>query len=181
MRALAHEFDLPNKDRKDSQGICFLGKLKFTEFVRHHIGEKLGPLVEVETGEEVGIHKGFWFYTIGQRQGLGLAGGPWYVTAKRPEDNTVFISRQYYTDDKLRDTFTLGSCNWIAEAPQKDTLRVKVRHGEAFHDATVTKDAEATYTIKLHERDQGLAEGQYAVVYDGSHCLGGGIISHENS
>src|SRR3990167_3405102 len=96
VRQLAQEFDLPNKDRKDSQGICFLGKLKFSEFVKHHMGEQEGPLIEVETGKQLATHKGFWFYTIGQRQGLGLSGGPWYVVAKNPMNNTVFISRDYY-------------------------------------------------------------------------------------
>ncbi len=179
VRQLANEFDLPNKDRKDSQGICFLGKLKFSEFVKHHMGEQEGPLIELETGEQVGIHKGFWFYTVGQRQGIGLSGGPWYVVQKRLEDNTVFISRNYYTDDKKRDTFYLTGCNWIADKPSSGTFKVKLRHGPAFTTAIVASRADGTYKVELAERDQGLAEGQYAVLYNGTQCLGGGIISHE--
>nr|KAJ0223490.1 hypothetical protein LSAT_V11C200099580 [Lactuca sativa] len=76
VRWLARKFDLPNQERRDSQGICFLGKIKFSEFVGRHIGEKEGILLEAETGDFLGVHRGFWFYTIGQRQGLGLAGGP---------------------------------------------------------------------------------------------------------
>ena len=72
LRALAHEFNLPNKDRKDSQGICFLGKFKFSDFIRHHLGMQTGKMIESETGTVMGNHDGFWFYTIGQRQGLGL-------------------------------------------------------------------------------------------------------------
>ncbi len=83
VRALAHHYNLPTKDRKDSQGICFLGKLKFSDFIKHHIGQRPGDLVEYETGKKLGTHKGFWFHTIGQRQGSGLAGGPWYVVKKR--------------------------------------------------------------------------------------------------
>lgn len=178
VRELATQFDLPNKDRKDSQGICFLGKLKFPEFVKHHMGEQEGPFIEVETGRRMGTHKGFWFYTIGQRQGMGLSGGPWYVVAKKPEDNVVFISRQYYTDDKMRDTFVVAGCNWITGAPEKETLKVKLRHGAYFNTASLEKLSDDSYLVRLLERDQGLAQGQYAVFYDGSHCLGGGVINN---
>ena len=178
VRELAQKYDLPNKDRKDSQGICFLGKLKFSEFVKHHMGEQEGPLVEIETGERVGTHQGFWFYTIGQRQGLGLSGGPWYVASKDPKTNTIYISRKYYTQEKMRDTFIVSGCNWISGAPKKETLRVKLRHGPQFNTAMLEKLSDDRFLVRLQERDQGIAEGQYAVFYDGSHCLGGGVISH---
>ena len=177
VRNEAERFDLPNKERKDSQGICFLGKLKFTDFIKHHFGEKEGSLVEFETQEVIGRHRGYWFYTIGQRQGLGLAGGPWYVVAKDFESNIVFISRRYYTDDKERDTFTLRNCNWIGSAPPAGNLKVKLRHGPNFNLAELNPSSDGTYAVSLQERDQGLAEGQYAVFYDGTRCLGGGIIS----
>ena len=178
VRQLAKEFDLPNKDRKDSQGICFLGKLKFSEFVKHHLGEQEGPLVELETGNQVGTHKGFWFYTLGQRQGIGLSGGPWYVAGKDPETNTVVISRNYYTDDKKRDTFSVTNCNWIAGAPTTDTLKVKLRHGPVTTPAKLEARADGTYKVTLTKRDQGIAQGQYAVFYEGTTCLGGGVICH---
>ena len=82
VRQLANTYDLPTKARKDSQGICFLGRLKFNDFIRHYLGDKPGQLVEFETGKVLGTHKGFWYHTIGQRQGSGLSGGPWYVAAK---------------------------------------------------------------------------------------------------
>ena len=93
VRALAEKFDLPNKNRKDSQGICFLGKIKFNDFIKHHLGETVGDIIEFETGKKLGEHNGFWYHTIGQRQGLKLSGGPWYVVAKDPEKNIVFISK----------------------------------------------------------------------------------------
>ncbi|CAI7838449.1 unnamed protein product [Closterium sp. NIES-54] len=77
VRQLAAAFNLPNQSRKDSQGICFLGKVKFPEFVARHVGEQEGLLVEAESGEALGVHRGFWFFTIGQRQGIKLSGGPW--------------------------------------------------------------------------------------------------------
>ncbi len=178
VRTIAARFNVPTKDRKDSQGICFLGKLKFSEFIRYHVGEQEGDIVEFETGKKLGKHRGFWYYTIGQRQGLGLGGGPWYVVAKQTEDNVVYISREYYTPEKMRDTFNVGACNWISGAPASGTLQVKLRHGPEFNTATVTALDETKYTVQLAQRDQGIAEGQYAAFYEGTRCLGSGVISY---
>ena len=178
VRALAHQFNLPTKDRKDSQGICFLGKLKFRDFVKHYCGQKIGPMIEKETGDIVGQHDGFWFYTIGQRQGLGLAGGPWYVVAKDPAINSVIISRHYYSADKKRDAFELDTCNWFSRAPEHvQDLSVKMRHGAHKHPCTIIPSADGKLLVRLHDRDQGIAPGQFAVFYDDTHCLGGGVIA----
>jgi tRNA (5-methylaminomethyl-2-thiouridylate)-methyltransferase len=167
IRELAEKYDLPNKNRKDSQGICFLGKIKFSEFVKHHLGEKEGDFIEVETNEVIGKHQGFWYYTIGQRQGMGLSGGPWYVVRKDPAENVVFISRSYHTEDKIRNEFEVGALNWLSgyeptvggevgravdeaagEASVKTVdgnsvaLSVKVRHGEQMYKAEVRFDGE---------------------------------------
>ncbi|KAE8037148.1 hypothetical protein FH972_009765 [Carpinus fangiana] len=129
VRKLATNFDLPNKDRKDSQGICFLGKIKFSEFVARQIGEREGVILEAETGDFLGIHRGFWFYTIGQRQGLRLPGGPWYVVQKDVKNNVVFVSRNYFSFDKRRRTFRVGSLKWLSGLPpnQLCQLRCKVQ------------------------------------------------------
>ncbi|HUX22167.1 MAG TPA: tRNA 2-thiouridine(34) synthase MnmA, partial [Spirochaetia bacterium] len=82
VRKLAESYDLPNKNRKDSQGICFLGKIRYPEFIRHYLGERPGKILERESGRVLGEHQGYWFHTIGQRQGLGLGNGPWYVVGK---------------------------------------------------------------------------------------------------
>lgn len=179
VRELAQKYNLPNKDRKDSQGICFLGKLKFQDFVAFHVGHKEGDLIEYETGKKMGTHKGFWYYTIGQRQGIGLGGGPWYVVAKDTVKNIVYISSQYYTTDKMRDILHISSCNWIIEPPLDRTVQIKLRHGPHMHKGTITKQENTadTYTIKLNERDQGISAGQFAVLYDDTLCLGGGIIT----
>ena len=113
VRQLAHEYDLATKARKDSQGICFLGKISFREFIKAQVGEKVGEIREHETGLLLGQHTGFWFYTIGQRQGLRLAGGPWYVVSKDTIQNIVYVSREYYTSDKARSSFFIEECNWI--------------------------------------------------------------------
>ncbi|MFA6527819.1 MAG: tRNA 2-thiouridine(34) synthase MnmA [Candidatus Babeliales bacterium] len=117
VRALAEKYNLAPQHRKDSQGICFLGKIKFDEFIGHHLGKQPGKLIEFESGQTVGTHDGFWFYTIGQRKGIGLSGGPWYVVAKEPATNTVFISKQYFSEEKERNQFSVNAINWIAGVP----------------------------------------------------------------
>lgn len=178
VRALAHCYDVPNKDRKDSQGICFLGKLKFNDFIKHYLGEKNGPLLEFETGKKLGEHRGFWYHTIGQRQGSGLAGGPWYVVAKDVENNSVFVSRDYYSPDKMRKTFEIINCNWVSgHKPEKQELQVKIRHGKNMYGCLVNILHDGTGKVTLEQDDQGLAAGQFAVFYDDQFCLGSGVIS----
>ncbi|MEX0940575.1 MAG: tRNA 2-thiouridine(34) synthase MnmA [Candidatus Babeliales bacterium] len=178
VRRLAEQFDLPTKSRKDSQGICFLGKISFREFLKYNLGEKSGDLIEVETNKKMGTHNGFWFYTIGQRQGLGLAGGPWYVSAKDIDANIVYISRNYYADDKKRDNFDVSGCNWLnGNAPQKTELSVKMRHGKHMVPCIIEFINANKLRVQLKERDQGIAPGQFAVFYDGNHCLGSGVIT----
>jgi len=177
VRALALRYNLPNKDRKDSQGICFLGNFKFRDFVRAYAGEAHGDLVELETGTTVGTHNGFWFYTIGQRQGLGLSGGPWFVVRKDIQTNTVFISRDYYDTHKQRNRCLVQHCNWINDLDLGTTaLRVKLRHGPQVHDCLVFKKADGSMEVQLMHQDQGIAPGQFAVFYNGDTCLGGGVI-----
>jgi tRNA (5-methylaminomethyl-2-thiouridylate)-methyltransferase len=115
VRELAAGLDLPNKDRKDSQGICFLGKIKYPDFVRHYLGEKDGDIVRRETGEVLGGHKGFWFHTIGQRSGLGLGNGPWYVVDKDPDTNTVFVSHADDLTEAFHHEFICTELTWIGD------------------------------------------------------------------
>ncbi|KZV34001.1 mitochondrial tRNA-specific 2-thiouridylase 1-like [Dorcoceras hygrometricum] len=182
VRKLAKIFDLPNQDRKDSQGICFLGKIKFSEFVARHIGEEEGVILEAETGDFLGRHRGFWFYTIGQRQGLRLAGGPWYVVEKDVKNNVVFVSRNYFSVDKRRRIFRVGSLRWFNGSPSRQItrLRCKVRHGPGFYNCDLVIENEENgheiAVVKLSEDDQGLAAGQFAAFYLDSTCIGSGVI-----
>jgi tRNA-specific 2-thiouridylase len=123
VRRLAREWNLPNRERKDSQGICFLGKIKYPEFVRHHLGERIGEIVELETGRTLAEHPGFWFYTIGQRKGIGLSGGPWYVVKKDVMANRVYVSHSDRYLGYARRQFTAGKVNWIAGEPSECNFR----------------------------------------------------------
>lgn len=177
VRKLAEKFDLPNKTRKDSQGICFLGQIKFKDFINHYLKEKKGDLIEYETGKKLGNHNGFWYYTIGQRKDICLADGPWYVVRKDLEKNIVYVSKTYHDEDKSRDEFKVNSLNWFAEkAPEKTNLQVKLRHGEKLYECKIKKIDHDIFEVKLNENDQGIAPGQFAVFYDGELGLGSGVI-----
>ena len=177
VRALAEKYDLPTKDRKDSQGICFLGKISFAEFIEHYLGTRPGDIIEEETGAVLGQHKGFWFHTIGQRKGLGLSGGPWFVVRKDTQSNRVYVSRNYFSKDKLRNQFVMRQMHWISgQRPEKQELRVKVRHGPHDQRAKLEWHDDGSAVVTLSERDQGLASGQFAVFYDEDICLGCGVI-----
>jgi tRNA-5-taurinomethyluridine 2-sulfurtransferase len=179
VRDYAEQFDLPNKNRPDSQGICFLGKLKFREFLACHLGKQTGNIIEIETGKQLGNHEGYWFYTIGQRQGLGLSGGPWFVVSKDQEKNVVFVSRSYYAADKKRNSFIVSNVNWMLKPnlSKKNTeLFVKLRHGAAKYQCTLDAVEHNCYKVTLSENDQGIATGQFAVFYQDVICLGGGVM-----
>ncbi len=178
VRQIAQKYDLPNKNRKDSQGICFLGKIKFSDFIKHYLGTKKGDLIEFETNKKVGEHEGFWYYTIGQRKGIGLSGGPWYVVKKDTKNNIIYVSNKYFTCEKKRDTLDVCNFNWISGyKPNKANLQVKIRHGKEFYNCSLEFLNCDNAIVKLDGQDQGLAPGQFAIFYDGDICLGCGVIS----
>jgi tRNA-specific 2-thiouridylase len=174
VRDLAQEYDLPNKNRPDSQGICFLGKIRYPEFIRHYLGERTGAIVELETGTELGSHRGYWFYTIGQRTGLGLAGGPWYVVRKDTDANTVYVS--HGREDRARDSFRAGELSWIGEPASAGRYEVKLRHGPTLIPARIEYSSGSEMQVRMDRPDGGVAPGQFVVVYDGEVCLGSGKI-----
>lgn len=177
VRELAKKYDLPNAERKDSQGICFLGKVHFDQFLEHYLGTKEGNIVDWKTGKTLGKHQGYWFHTIGQRKGLGLSGGPWYVAAKDVEANTVFVSNEWRSEEMARSEFDVRDLNWtVGFPPEKKNLSVKIRHGEKEYPCEVSFENMEQLHVKLDGSDRGIAAGQIAVFYDGRCCLGGGVI-----
>ena len=174
VRKLAIDYNLPNMNRKDSQGICFLGQIKFNEFIKHHLGVLKGDIIDADNNKKVGEHEGYYFYTIGQRSGLRLSGGPWYVVKKDINNNIIYISHSNFKKDK--DQFLAGKFNWIAGAPKKTDLLVKIRHGEAIYKCNIEFKDTDVVSVKLNKPDRGIAPGQFAVFYDNEICLGGGVI-----
>ena len=107
VREIAEREHLVNAKRKDSQGICFLGKINYNDYLRRYLGELPGDVVELETGKLIGHHKGHWFHTIGQRKGMGLGGGPWFVVKKDIEQNIIYVSHGYDPETAYKQDFPI--------------------------------------------------------------------------
>lgn len=177
VRALATKFDLPNKNRKDSQGICFLGKFKYSEFIGHYLGTKKGDIVEFESGKKLGEHQGYWYYTIGQRKGIKLGGGPYFVVAKDVKKNIVYVSNDYFSADKKRDRLDVEDINWNTGAPPRaKKLKIKIRHSDYFYNCRVLALNGGGASLQIKKNDQGIAPGQFVAFYKGGICLGSGVI-----
>ena len=180
VRALARDWKLPAAERKDSQGICFLGKIPYDDFIKAHLGTRTGEFVDADSGKLLGHHRGYWFFTIGQRHGITLGNGPWYVVRKDIEENKVFISNQYKEPEKRRDDFVVTDVRWAADVPDIGApLYCKLRHGPTLYECAITpldKKSTTRLRVRIHGNDQGLAPGQYCVFYDGEYCVGAGVI-----
>lgn len=182
VRRIAEEAGLPSAHRKDSQGICFLGKVNYNDFIRRYVGEKEGKIVELETGKILGRHKGYWFHTIGQRKGLGLSQGPWFVVRKDTDENIVYVSNGYdpltqYSDEiKLRGFHFISGNPWSGNSGQVP-VSFKIRHTPDFTKGTITLQGDSII-LKSEVPVSGVAAGQFGVIYDpDSHiCYGSGEI-----
>ena len=180
VRRLAEQEHLINAHRKDSQGICFLGKIDYTEYVRRHLGERPGDVVERDTGRVIGRHRGHWFYTIGQRKGLGFGGGPWFIVSKDVESNTLYVAHGYAPDEVYSSVLRFHGFHSLMppgmELPRNITF--KIRHTAAWQPATLTPEAAGIYRVEAREPVHGVAPGQFCVIYDDRHerCLGSGEL-----
>ena len=185
VRRLAEFHKLPSAQRHDSQGICFLGKINYNDFLRRFMGEKEGKVIDIETGKVVGTHRGFWFHTIGQRKGLGLGGGPWFVVKKNVKKNIIFVAHGWDTQLQYGHDFRLPDLHFITRNPWEEAfekgesidIQFKVRHVDHFMQGTLQKDEEG-YHVHSDAPIQGIAPGQFGCIYDSkAHiCMGSGEI-----
>lgn len=182
VRDIALRAGLPSAKRRDSQGICFLGKINYNDFVRRFLGEKEGEIVELETGKRLGKHNGYWFHTIGQRKGLGLSGGPWFVVRKDIHENVVYVSHGYDTEKQYGNEFLMHDFHFITDNPWKELseqveITFKIRHTPEFIKGRLSQEADG-YRIISAEKLQGIAPGQFGVIYDEASwlCIGSGEI-----
>lgn len=187
VREIAIKANMPNAYRRDSQGICFLGNINYNDFIRRHLGEKSGPIIEIETGRKLGEHKGYWFHTIGQRKGLGLSGGPWYVVKKNVHDNVIYVSNGYDTEKQYGKLLHLDEMHFISGNPWTGCERpieitFKNRHTPTFINGTLRHLEANEYVIESEEKVQGIAPGQFASIYDRERriCYGCGIITGQS-
>lgn len=182
VRDIALRAALPSAKRRDSQGICFLGKIDYNDFVRRFLGEKEGDIIELETGKRLGKHRGYWFHTIGQRKGLGLSGGPWFVVRKDTTENVVYVSHGYDTEKQYGNEFRMHDFHFITDNPWKGLseeveITFKIRHTPEFIKGRLLQQADG-YRIISTEKLQGIAPGQFGVIYDEASrlCIGSGEI-----
>ena len=209
VRDLAQKFDLPNRNRPDSQGLCFLGKVKFDEFINAYLGTNPGDIIDATTGRVIGRHNGLWYHTVGQRKGIGkvlnpleTAKGPWYIVAKDQERNIVIASNEYDQEafEEARSDFYVEDITWVAGSPPSRLVQsadggkrwndgrftMKIRHGPTMVNGTLTLDEDDAHasggSVRLDSKDKGLAPGQYCVFYNlyDDECLGAGVISERH-
>jgi tRNA-specific 2-thiouridylase len=184
VRRIAREAGLPNHAKKDSTGICFIGERPFREFLSRYLPREPGPIVSAN-GERVGEHHGLMYYTIGQRQGLGIGGrqggdgAAWYVAAKEPASNTLVVV-QGHDDPRLFSTRLLAQdASWVAGSPPAEggALAAKTRYRQADSPCALTVSSKTDFTLEFGDPQWAVTPGQSAVLYRGEVCLGGGVIA----
>ena len=172
VRAMATERGLYTAAKKDSQGICFVGKVGIREFLSQYVTTQPGPIIEQVSGRQLGMHDGAIFYTLGQRHGLQLGGGlPYYVVGKDMARNEVYVSTDLNNQAMWRDKLELGALHWINGQPGDGTYQVRIRHRAPLVPAELVGT-----TLHVREPQRAAAPGQSVVLYHGQQCLGGGII-----
>ena len=179
VREIAEREHLVNAKRKDSQGICFLGKINYNEYIRRYLGENPGDVLELETGKKIGRHRGLWFHTIGQRHGLGFGGGPWYAVKKDVAENILYVSHGFEPDTAYKSTFPIRDFHFLTRRVEMGRVTFKIRHTPEYHPATLEQTGEGAYVVHAERPIQGVAPGQFCVVYDERHhrCFGSGEIT----
>jgi tRNA-specific 2-thiouridylase len=181
VRELAKKFGLVTASKKESMGICFVGKVGIKDFLSEYIKTKPGDIVD-QNGKKVGRHDGAIFYTIGQRHGLDVGGGlPFYVTGKDMKQNMVYVTTDLQDKKLWGDTIKLTDIHWIGDAPIEDDnldgLTVRTRHrAKLIPVKKLNKLSNLEWIVKLEEEVRALTPGQSAVLYRNNKCLGGGIV-----
>jgi tRNA-specific 2-thiouridylase len=180
VRALAEEYGLHNRNKKDSTGICFIGERNFKEFLGQFIDFHPGEF-QTLTGEKVGEHSGAMFYTLGQRKGLGLGGPgePWYVVDKDPSLNIVYVERGHKHPHLERKTLWATDIEWVRDMSSEDfPLRctAKIRYRQQDQSCQVYKDGDRL-RVEFDEPQRAMTLRQSIVFYQDKRCLGGAIIN----
>jgi len=179
VRVIAEREHLVNAKRKDSQGICFLGKINYNEYLRRYLGEQPGKVLELETGRLIGEHKGHWFHTIGQRKGMGFGGGPWFVVKKDVEKNIIYVSHGYDPETAYKQHFGIRDFHFLTDNALPQRITFKIRHTPDYLPASIEATGDNNYIVHADAPIHGVAPGQFCVVYDQEHhrCFGSAEIT----
>ena len=179
VRVIAEREHLVNAKRKDSQGICFLGKINYNDYIRRYLGENPGDVIELETGQRIGEHRGLWFHTIGQRKGMGFSGGPWFVVKKDIDSNILYVSHGYDPETAYKADFPVHDFHFLTMELQPTDVTFKIRHTPDYHPATLEWTSAHSFIVHSKTSIHGVAPGQFCVIYDSEHhrCFGSGEIT----
>ena len=182
VRRIAEEAGFINHDKKDSTGICFIGERHFREFLSRYIPAQPGEMRTPE-GEKIGQHAGLMYYTLGQRQGLGIGGRkdstgePWFVAGKDMDNQILYVVQGdhpwLWSQNLMADELS-----WVAGHPPQFPCRAaaKTRYRQPDQACTITQDENGHIQVEFDEKQRAVTPGQWACFYDGDICLGGGII-----
>ncbi|MXZ80964.1 MAG: tRNA 2-thiouridine(34) synthase MnmA [Gammaproteobacteria bacterium] len=181
VRARARELSLPVHDKKDSTGICFIGEKRFADFLKRYLPSEPGEILTLD-GETVGRHQGAWYYTIGQRQGLGIGGGgePWYVARKDVRRNVIYAVQGKDHPALLKTRLVAEQLNWIRGIPPDAPLdcTAKTRYRQPDQRCAISGIVPGCAEVAFESPQWGVAAGQSIVFYHDDICIGGGVIRH---
>lgn len=173
VRKKAEEFNLPTAQKKDSQGICFVGKVGIRDFLSQYVQTQGGVIFDTDTQQEVGRHDGAIFYTLGQRHGLDVGGGlPYYVVGKDMKKNEVYVSRNLDASPLWRKEAKLRDIHTVAGSAEDGEYMVRIRHRAPLVPAVLRGS-----TLTFNNPQRAVAAGQSAVLYRGDECVGGGVVA----
>jgi tRNA-specific 2-thiouridylase len=186
VRRIAREYGLPNFSKKDSTGICFIGERPFREFLNRYLPHEPGE-IQTPEGVSLGKHAGLMYYTIGQRQGLGIGGRkegdgePWFVSDKNMATNTLTVVQGHNHPDLYRDSLTATDLTWInGRTPHCNWVyAAKIRYRQPDAPCAITDIDDDECEIEFAQPQWAIAPGQSVVVYESNVCLGGGVISNK--
>ena len=180
VREIAKEHGLATAHKKDSTGICFIGEKDFKSFLSEYLPAQPGEM-QTLNGEVKGMHDGLMYYTIGQRQGLGIGGpgGPWFVVGKNVKENILYVAQGDDDDSLQSDGLIASQVNWISSEPvegESFNCTAKFRYRQTDAPVTVHVLSEDSVRVEFHEKQRAITPGQAVVFYDDEVCLGGATI-----
>ncbi|MCW6662065.1 tRNA 2-thiouridine(34) synthase MnmA [Aerococcaceae bacterium NML201209] len=183
VRAIAEEAGLATAKKKDSTGVCFIGERNFNEFLANYLPNKPGKMLTLD-GEVKGEHAGLMYYTIGQRQGLGIGGGgatnePWFVIGKDLQTQTLYVGQGFHHPNLYSEYLEASQIHFTTEEEKPQTFKCTAKFRYRQQDIGVTVELDDTHTrakVIFDEPVRAITPGQAVVFYNGEECLGGGII-----
>jgi tRNA-uridine 2-sulfurtransferase len=182
VRKIAEEAGLATAKKRDSTGVCFIGERNFKEFLSQYLPAKPGNMVDLVTGDVKGLHDGLMYYTLGQRQGLGIGGSgsgePWFVADKDLESNTLYVVQGDTHSSLYSVALTASDVNWISPEAPVIPIRctAKFRYRQPDQGVTISLQDDGLSRVEFDTPQKAITPGQAVVFYDGEVCLGGGTI-----